>query len=624
MRFGIFLVSIGVLAGVMAGCNSAKTPSAEPSTARPGGSAELPGDKQANPNANKALRESANKSKKIASGKPAAELETAGEAWFDDVSAATGIDFVHVSGNSKEKPFPAANGSGVGAIDFDRDGNYDLYFATGCMFPIELNSESPTNRLYQNLGGLKFRDISSLAHVRCNGFSAGIAVGDYDSDGFPDIYVNCFGPNILFRNLGDGTFERAENEAGVADPRWGTSAAFMDMDGDGLLDLYVCNYAKWSWETHQFCGDEVRQIRTHCGPRTVEGERDILYRNQGDGTFVDVLEAAGLAQRACRGQGVVAADVNDDGYADLYVGNDLHPNFLFLNNRDGTFRDATESSGAAYDMKGTSQAGMGVDMADVNGDGRIDLFVTNFAMEYNSLYLNTGHDFFQEVSNRFGLSASSLPWVGWGANFVDFDHDGALDLVVTNGHVDDNRHLFEERAEYAQPGLLYRGAKGKFELVGKQSGAYFEQSHVGRGLSTVDLDNDGDVDLVITHQDAAPAVLVNRRNRSSERCEETLRVRLVGSRSNRDAIGATVRISQEGNKPGGKKTIMPIKSGSSYLSSHDLRLLIPVPDRSKSVSLDIRWPTGEENHVDDLQSGHDYVILEPHQKNASATVICSE
>jgi hypothetical protein len=252
--------------------------------------------------------------------------ETASEAsaddskgWFSDVSAESGVDFVHFSGDEYEKPFPSSNGSGVGVIDFDRDGLGDLYFATGCEFPVDESTATPYNHMYRNLGSGHFTDVSQLTRLNTRGFSAGVAVGDFDSDGFPDLYVSRYGQDLLLRNQGDGTFERIEQQAEMLENRWGTSAAFLDYDGDGLLDIYVCNYSDWTWETRIYCGDQVRKVRMHCGPTSVAGEASLLWHNEGDGTFTNRLEEAGLAQRICRGQGVVAADINRDGNIDLYV-----------------------------------------------------------------------------------------------------------------------------------------------------------------------------------------------------------------------------------------------------------------------------------------------------------------
>lgn len=528
-------------------------------------------------------------------------------AWFRDVLDQSSISFRHVSGDSVEKPFPSANGSGLAVIDYDRDGNVDLYFATGCEFPIELKDTSPTNRLYRNLGGVSFVDVSSASHTDCNGYSAGLAVGDFDQDGFPDMYVSCYGQDILFRNQGDGTFEEVQEQAGIKEIRWGTGVAFLDYDEDGLLDIYVCNYSTWTWETRAFCGDETRKIRTHCGPRSVEGEFSFLWHNEGDGTFVDKLAEAGLNQRACRGQGVVAADIDGDGHTDLYVTNDLHPNFLFMNKGDGTFRDVTESSGAAYDARGNSQAGMGVDCADINQDGRLDLFVTNFAMDYNTIYINMGRDNFQDLTSRFGIVTSSMPWIGWGTSLADFDMDGYLDMFVTNGHVDSNRHLLGENSTYKQPPLLYRGKKqGKFDFLGASGGEYFQELHAGRGLAVSDIDNDGDLDVVISHQDAMPALLLNQKLQGSNFDHSAIRIQLVGRTVNRDATGATIRADF-----GTRKLTFALKGGGSYLSANDPRITIAVRPSETNVQLDIQWPGGNKSEVSGLQGGGDYVIIEP-------------
>ncbi len=477
------------------------------------------------------------------------ESAALGPVWFEDMTASSGIRFRHVSGNCPAKPFPSANGSGLAALDYDGDGWTDLYFATGTTFPMDNSRQEPTNRLYRNRTDWQFEDVTASAGVAHNGFSCGLAVGDYDSDGCPDLYVTCFGPNVLLRNQGDGTFLRFETAAGVADERWGASAAFLDYDEDGLLDLYVCNYAKWSWDKNPFCGDHVRRIRMHCGPRSHEPEFHILYHNEGDGTFRDAGREAGVLARPGRGQGVVAADLNQDGRIDLYVTNDLNPSFLFVNDGRGRFRDITDVCGAAYDGVGVERSNMGVDAADVTGDGRPELFVTNFQNENNLLYENVGNEFFQDSSAAFGVVADSLPNVGWGTLFADFDLDGWPDLILTNGHVDDNLDLLGESGDYAQRPLCYRNLAGKrFQCLGSAAGPYFAQTHVGRGLVTADFDNDGDLDVAIGHQDDLPAVL---RNTALERQADvaTVSLRLVGTVSNRDAVGASRALRFATRKP---------------------------------------------------------------------------
>lgn len=540
------------------------------------------------------------------------EAADSGPAWFTEVTEGSGITFEHDSGSNSEKPFPSANGSGVGALDYDLDGMYDLYFATGTSFPIELNRTQPRNRLYRNLGSWKFADETDHTGLGHNGYSAGIAVGDYDADGFPDVYVSCFGPNGLFHNQGDGTFIQVAEPAGVADERWGTSAAFFDFDNDGLLDLYVCNYAKWTWETNRYCGDQARKVRIHCSPHSVEAELDILYHNRGDGSFDDQTEVAGLAGRAGRAQGVVAADLNDDGRMDLYVGNDLHANSLFINEGEGKFRDATESSGTAYDSRGNSQAGMGVDAADYNRDGKLDLFVTNFQAENNSLYENLGNELFVEVSYQRGVAAESLPWVGWGAALRDFDLDGWPDLVLTNGHVDDNRHLLGQEASYAQPPLAWRNVNGRFEFRGIAAGDYFASRRVGRGLAVVDLDNDGDQDVVITHQDARSALLRNDRLAEPRSKSRPIVLQLIGTHGNRDGIGAVIRLITD------RRIVQEqVVGGGSYLSAHDRRIAFASLPGENITRLEIRWPAGAQSIVENLDLERINVLIEQDVENQS-------
>ncbi len=539
----------------------------------------------------------------IAPTAPTAPTALTGPTWFSEAQS-TGIDFQHVTGCTEEKPFPAANGSGIGVLDFDRDGWEDLYFLTGTPFPIDAGRTEPFNRLYRNTGALQFVEATTGSHTGYPGYSAGVAVGDYDNDGFPDIYLSCYGPNCLLHNLGDGTFEQVQLAAGVADDKWGTSAAFFDADRDGQLDLYVANYAKWSLETNQFCGDRQRKVRVFCGPNTVEPEPDVYYHNQGDGTFRRATEEVGLVGTPGRGQGVVAADVNGDGWIDIYVTNDLNANLLYVNRGDGTFRDISEASGTAYDHLGTRQAGMGVDAADYNEDGRLDLFVTNYEDEHNTLYENMGSELFQDVSQQRGITLASLPWIGWGTSLSDFDFDGWLDLIVTNGHVDDNRHLLGQHASYEQPGLLWRGNGRRFEPVGAEAGDYFAAPHAGRALVTADLDRDGDLDVVIGHQDRRPAVL---RNNLLEQQPEArwCRVELTGHASNRDAVGARLILSA-----GERRQHRALKGGGSYLSQSSQRQVLALPAGAAPWSLEVVWPDGRRELVGELEPGRTYRLHE--------------
>jgi hypothetical protein len=442
--------------------------------------------------------------------------------------------------------------------------------------------------------------------------SGNFAVGDFDSDGFPDLYVACFGANRLYRNLGDGTFQDVSDSSGVNDAKWATSAAFLDYDSDGLLDIYVCNYAKWTYRDRQFCGNRERGVRIFCSPRSVQAETDRLFRNMGDGTFRDVTDQCQLGARSGRAQGVLAADVNQDGFIDLYVGNDLHANSLFINDGQGRFRDTSEESGVAYSYRGVAQAGMGVAGADVNRDGHWDLFVTNFEREYNTLYLNGQVAIFADRSRSAGLADGSRPWIGWGTAFVDFDLDGWKDLIVANGHVDDNLDKLGRDAQYAQPAIVWHNRQGRFHQLGGAVGSYFQLPHPGRGLATVDLDNDGDTDVVVTHQDQRPALLRNDCQTASKTGRRSISIKLIGTSGNRDAVGATLRISNST-----QTRIEQIQGGGSYLSAHDLRQIIAVTTPEEPLQCEVFWPGGARSSISGMKSGGRYVIIEPKQKMQS-------
>jgi hypothetical protein len=520
------------------------------------------------------------------------------------MTAESGIDFVHESGDFGEKPFPAANGSGVAAFDFDLDGWVDLYFLTGSRASFDSEWKShPRNRSYQNRGDWRFREVTDSTRLGWRGFSAGVAVGDVNSDGFPDVFVNCYGSDRLFMNQGDGTFFDSSESSGVAnDELWGTSAAFLDCDNDGLLDLYVANYAIWSMETNKYCGDRQRGVRTFCGPTTVDPAPHVFYHNEGDGRFRIATSETGLDRRPGRGQGVVATDFNLDGWTDLYVANDMNPNSLFINQGNGTFRDASEESGTDVDYRGSAQAGMGIAVADANQDGLLDLFVTNYEGEHNAYYESRGALIYQDVSRSRGLAADSIPWVGWGTALADFDGDGWVDCVVTNGHTDNNFQEMGRDSPYAQKPGVWRNVGGRFQHVsGLLVGDYFEQPHVGRGLAVADLDGDQKPDLVIMHQDAGPALL---RNLSSGPAPITLR--LVGVTANRDAIGATAQV----NPPNGH--LLTQLSGGSYASEHQRVLRIPGDKLTgASPKIQVRWPGGQLQTVSFDPGGSEQTILQP-------------
>lgn len=513
------------------------------------------------------------------------------EFQFDSAYTKSGIDFVHESGDSEQKAFPAANGSGVGVIDFDRDGLRDLLFLTNNRF--EEQQASLSNEFYRNRGDLKFVDISAASGLGFAGFSAGVAIADFNCDGLPDVYLACYGENQLFENLGDGTFQNVSVQSLANDDRWGTSAAFLDFDNDGLLDLYVGNYAKWTPEAAEFCGDHKRKIRMYCGPKSVPPEEDVLYRNNGDGTFTDVSESAGILAVLGRAQGVLALDMTNDSLTDLYVSNDLNPNTLWVNKGDGRFEDQAPVSGVAYDHNGIAQAGMGIAFGDGNRDGRLDLFVTNFEGEHNAYYEQAQDGFFNDVSHLRGLAAASFPWIGWGTSMSDFNLDGWQDILVINGHTDNNLREMGREGIYAQPPLLWKNDRGVFTQVTPRNSPYFESLHPGRGLAVADLDNDLDWDVVCNHQDTVPELLQNVSPRSTDAV--VLQLQFVGGDLNRDAIG-TVVTCQLANR----LIVEQVTNGGSYLSASDARLVLVLAasEVAGPLTAEIRWGPGQISQIE--------------------------
>lgn len=528
---------------------------------------------------------------------------------FAEIAKEGGIDFVQFSGMNKDKHFPTANGSGVAMFDYDGDGLLDLYFATATLIPVGSVKKGP-NRLYKNLGGNKFKDVTEASGLGFQGFCHGIIVGDVDNDGDQDLFLCNYGPDVLFQNNGNGTFQDISKSAGVDRPGWSSGGAFLDYDNDGDLDLYVSNYGEWIYPKDDvFCGDSEKDVRLYCSPRSVRTVKHFFYRNNlketGKLSFTDVLDAAGMGRSDGHGFGVLAADLNQDGRIDLYVANDMNPNFLYLNKGDGTFEDATENSGAAFDEKGQAQSGMGVDAEDVDGDGLIDLFVTNFANEYNTLYQATGKGTFMDVTPFFGLASDTMPWVGWGTALADFDNDGWVDNFVTNGQVDDNRRALGQRIDYEEPPGLFANLKGKrFRLATRDAGPYFDAKHVGRGAAFGDIDNDGDIDIVVNHKDSAAALLRN----DTKSDNHWIRLELRGTKSNRDAIGSQVEVVVKGRE---KPILRQRKGGCSMESANDPRLLIGVGKADVIEKLTIRWPSGAVTTQTNVKTNQAYPIVEP-------------
>jgi enediyne biosynthesis protein E4 len=531
-----------------------------------------------------------------------AVLEEDSTIRFRDATEASGIKFVHTSGRSLEKLYPTLFGSGVAVFDYDGDGWLDLYLATTRNLPLSGVSDSVGNRLYRNRTDGTFEDVTDLAGVGFRGFTHGVAVGDVDNDGFPDLYLANFGRNVLYMNNGDGTFRDTSAVSGTECGVWSSAAAMLDYDGDGDLDLYVSCYGQWTVEgPHPFCGDLTRRIRTVCSPMTIPPERHFLFRNRGDGTFDDVTESAGVLRHDGRGMGVVAADVNRDGWVDLFVANDLCPNFLFLNRGDGTFEDLSENSGVARSEAGENQSGMGVDAEDLTGDGLPELIVSHYRGEYCTLYRNLDGRNFQDVSGAAGIITDSTPFVGWGCALADFDGDTEPDLLVVNGHVEDNLPEVGRDIPYEEPSIVWHnGGNGRFRRV-RNAGSFFSTDHVGRGAALGDLDHDGDLDVIISLMDARPAVLLNE-----SAPNHWIILDLLGRRSNRSAIGAVVAVHL-----GERVLHRQVKGGGSYDSASDTRLLLGLGLVERVDRIEIRWPLGARSTLVAPMLDHAHLVREP-------------
>src|SRR5262245_45291166 len=502
-------------------------------------------------------------------------------AQFVDVTAEAKIGFQHENGASKEKLMPETFGSGVAWLDYDNDGWLDLYFVNGAN--LNAGKASTGNMLLRNTGKGAFVDVTSQAGVAGDGgFGTGVAVGDYDNDGYLDLYVTGFRANILYRNNGDGTFTDVTARAGVGGGVWSSSAGFFDYDRDGDLDLYVVRYLDYNIKENPYCGYRKEGYRQYCDPRNFDGAPDLLYRNNGDGAFTDVSKKAGIANPAGKGLGVAFGDFDRDGWPDIYVANDTVRNFLYRNNGDGTFTDLAYSAGVGYDVNGKARAGMGVEFADFDGDGLPDIFVTNFSEEFNGLYRNLGDSTFEDVAEQVGLGSSFLP-LGFGAKLFDYDNDGWTDIFVTNGHVTDNIHLYNPRLSYQQTDLLYHNEKGRFRDVSEESGPAFRIKHVGRGAATGDFDNDGDLDIVVSNCGQKPILM---RNDGGNR-NHWIAIRARGRQSNRFGVGSKVLVETEG-----RKQVKEFGASGSYLSSSDLRLYFGLGGEQKLKRLEIIWPGG--------------------------------
>jgi hypothetical protein len=493
-------------------------------------------------------------------------------------SSVSGITWKHTAGHSQQKYLPETTGAGCAFVDYDNDGWMDIYFVNSGKCDFYDPNPPLRNALYRNNRDGTFTDVTEKAGVAGGGYGQGVAVGDYDGDGFPDLYVTQYGRSILYHNNGDGTFTDVTEKAGVAAPGWSSSAVWFDFDNDGRLDLFVCRFVDFDKSKNLPC--EADNKPGYCIPRLYKPMASWLFHNNGDGTFTDVSLSSGIGKYLGKAWGAVATDINNDGRLDLFVANDTTANFLFVN-RGSRFEEIGTPSGVAYSEAGRPRSGMGVDSADFNQDGWMDLFVANIDHEMYSLYQNNHDETFDDFAGATGVAKATRLMSGWGLKFFDYDNDGNLDLFLSNGNPDDLISVYHKDVSYEEPLLLFHGNGKSLEDVSSESGPVFAKSLSARGLALGDFDNDGAVDVLISMNDGAPMLLRNQAGQQNH----WLGLKLIGTKSNRDAIGARITY-QAGDL---KRSRMKV-GGGSFLSSHDPRIVLGLGPQKKIDWLEVKWP----------------------------------
>jgi hypothetical protein len=495
---------------------------------------------------------------------------------------ASGLTWKHTAGKSAEKYLPETTGAGCAFLDYDNDGWMDIYLVNSGLCDFFAPNPPLRNALYHNNRDGTFTDVTAKAGVAAGGFGQGVAVGDYDGDGFPDLYLTQYGRSILYHNNGDGTFTDVTEKAGVAAPGWNSSAVWFDYDNDGRLDLFVCRFVDFNKAISKDCHAGEDAKRGYCIPHLYKPMPSWLFHNNGDGTFTDVSKSSGIANPLGKAWGVVATDINNDGRMDLFVANDTVANFLFLNRGNGKFEEVATQAGVAYSADGRPRSGMGLDSADFNDDGWMDLFVANIDHEMYSIYQNNHDETFDDQALSTGIGMATRMMSGWGLKFFDYDNDGNLDLFLANGNPDDLiEELTRRQVGYREPLLLFHNSGKKWENVSAQSGPVFAKPISARGLAVGDFNNDGALDVLISVNDDAPILLRNNVGAQNH----WLGVKLVGKKANPDAIGALVSY-QAGDL---KRSRMKV-GGGSYLSYHDPRMVLGIGARTKIDWLEVKWP----------------------------------
>ena len=514
---------------------------------------------------------------------------------FTDIRKQAGITFLQDSTQTEEKLYLETMGTGVAWLDYDQDGLMDLYFVQSGPTEFYKPDHPLRSTLYHNNGDGTFTDVTEKAGVAAeNHYGQGVAVGDYDNDGYPDLYVTGYGSAILYHNNGDGTFTDVTKKAGVGDEGgWSTSAAWIDYDKDGYLDLVVANYIEWSAKNNLWCGEHRPGYRSYCHPGNYKGQKIKLYHNNHDGTFTDVSDSSGVGKPEAKGMGVVVADFNNDGWPDIAVANDSWPNFLFINKHDGTFQDVSFISGIAASEDGRYEAGMGIDAEDVYGDGAQHIYITHLDFELNRLYHNNKDGTFTDATFSSGIGNKAILYSGVSMKFIDYDNDGWPDIVQLNGAMVDNVQLYHSEVTYKEPLLMFHNlGKGQFEKIPDGAlGPDFSRPIAGRGIASADFDNDGDIDLAINNRGDYPMLLRN----GGGNANHFLEVLLIGTKSNRDGLGASLKITA-----GDWSHIEQSKGGMSYMSASDPRILFGLGKHTKIDSLEITWPSGLIDKLKDL------------------------